>query len=237
MTGPGEGGSQHPIPLEGAAAPPDDPAAEEWPEPVPGPELPPEDNPALDIPPTKVTGNEPPPPDPLSWGLGQEDVREPNNTKWWAAVMAAAILVVVGVITFTLVATGGNKAKPPLRPPADTVPAPLHSSAVPPPVVGSPGLIIPTNQMSFTGDICQTGGLLHLIVALRGIAPASSVRMDFTGPGLPQTLTFTANPGETFGTNFPVHGAGQWSDTVVSVNGKPVSSSLDGSHEGTSWQC
>jgi hypothetical protein len=214
----------------------------------------------LALPPTKVDGVGPPEPWPL---IGPHDLDENREEKgkwnYFGALLAAALLVLGVGIGFWLVAGNGGKkpAAKPLAPPADTtVPRPVNTIPAPrrratpttPTTVAlnvipaTPGggallVIVPTNFMSFTGDPCHGGGLLHLSVALGNIAPNTSVKMAFTGPGLPPTLTFTQSPGQTFATAFPVSGAGQWSDDIVSVGGKSLPGGQAGVHEGTSWQC
>jgi hypothetical protein len=109
---------------------------------------------------------------------------------------------------------------------------PTAIGVIPPP--GFTNVIIAKNVGSIIGNVCQ-GGTLHLSWTLVGIAPATQVVIALNGRGLPPQLTFRASPNEPFGRDFPVSGAGQWSDTILSIGGKPPPAS--GSHDLIPVQC
>jgi hypothetical protein len=109
---------------------------------------------------------------------------------------------------------------------------PTAIGVIPPP--GFTNVIIAKNVGSIIGNVCQ-GGTLHLSWTLVGIAPATQVVIALNGRGLPPQLTFRANPNEPFGRDFPVSGAGQWADTILSIGGKPPPAS--GSHDLIPVQC
>jgi hypothetical protein len=97
-------------------------------------------------------------------------------------------------------------------------PTPSTPSTVPPP----PGVVIAHNELGWaqTENICQ-GATMSLAVTIVGIPAGTAIQLKLTGPGLPASLTFQANPGQQFVRAFPVRGPATWTDQIVSIGGKP----------------
>jgi hypothetical protein len=128
-------------------------------------------------------------------------------------------------VATTLPAASTPPESPPTSPP---------TAVTPPSPPGALGVTIPHNGLSFVGDVCQ-GGTLDLSVTVLGITAGSVVVIKLSGAGLPSRLTFHANPGQPFGQDFPIRGAGVWSDEVISIAGHPPPSA--GAKVTAPWQC
>ena len=57
---------------------------------------------------------------------------------------------------------------------------------------------------------------------IKGAPAGAKVVIDLTGPGLPSQVTLTVGANGAVSDDLPITGSGNWTDTVVSVNGKPV---------------
>ena len=110
------------------------------------------------------------------------------------------------------------------------------------PPADSPGqtsgaVIIAQNELGWdtTANICQ-GATMHLFVTIDGIPPGTPVNVNLSGPGLPASTSFQANPGQQVEENFPgVSGPGTWTTQITSIGGQPPPTS--GSVESSSAQC
>ena len=160
-----------------------------------------------------------------------------GQTRWWPVALGVAVLIIAAIIGIAVgtsgssapslashgsATTGGSSLKAP------TPLTPTGSS-------GSPGVIIATNQLSFSGDVCHGGGTLALVLKIEGIAPGTPVQLTLSGPGVPPTVTLQANPGQQTGETFAIQGAGVWGDNIVSIGGRTPPS--DGAHVQGPVQC
>jgi hypothetical protein len=168
------------------------------------------------------------------------DAPAKSNAKLVALAVAGAVVVLVVVIV--AIASGGSSSKSTTPTFSISLPrSPLttltggSSNVIPPPPPGASNVIISKNGAYILGDICQ-GGTLQYNWLLVGIAPNTPVVVDFTGRGLPASITFRANSNENVTRSYPVApGAGQWTDKIISIGGKPPPTS--GSFDLTPVQC
>ncbi|HET9728657.1 MAG TPA: hypothetical protein VFR41_04505 [Acidimicrobiia bacterium] len=147
----------------------------------------------------------------------------PNANRRLVLIGAIAALVVIIIIVAIVVGGGSGTSKSRLPTTRISVPRlPITQATTPP---GFTNILIATNEGSLTGNPCQVGGL-RFTWKIAGIAPRTVVVVKFTGRGLPPHLSFLANPNEPFmSPTFPITGAGQWTDTIVSIGTQPPPSS------------
>ena len=110
--------------------------------------------------------------------------------------------------------SSGAKPKPLIpRVPAKTVPAPAPAAQ--------------TEVSLSIGLGTLDAGRLPLLFTVQAQPSATgelTVKLDFTGPGLPASDTFSVAPGKSVTHTFTV-GCGSWKVRVASVNGKAVDAS------------
>jgi hypothetical protein len=136
---------------------------------------------------------------------------------WKTAGGLAAAVLLLGLLLFVLFSHRGSS-----NPAASTG---SHLPTTPTSPVTQPGtssnlILIPNNTLAFVGDVCK-GGTLHLSWTLTGIVPNTAVVVHMSGRGLPSSVTYQANPGQPFGQDFPISGAGTWGTAIVSIAGRP----------------
>jgi hypothetical protein len=104
-------------------------------------------------------------------------------------------------------------------------------------------VLIATNAITFgqattfdPAKTCREGGTVTFTWKIVGISPNTPVAAQLTGPGVTSPLTFVASSDVpvTRSFHFPP-GGGSWSDTIVTIGGKPPPSS--GAHVSTVVQC
>jgi hypothetical protein len=124
--------------------------------------------------------------------------------------------------------TGGNKTA--TRPTTPATPA----------TPTAPNVIIAGNELGWSQtnpNICN-GGTIRLTITIDGIAAATPVAVKLSGPGLPSSLTLTANSGVQVGKDFAVpalKGSVTWTSDIVSIGGETPPSS--GAHAAAFAQC
>jgi hypothetical protein len=176
-----------------------------------------------------------------------ETPKKPPSRAWLMVASIGAVLLVGAAAIYVALSAGSTTSRPRTVANGNSFSAtaiqdlPTTAATRSPTVIGvvpaPPGftnVIIAKNVGAITGNVCQTG-TLHLSWTLIGIAPATPVVIALNGRGLPPELIFQANPNQPFGRDYPVSGAGQWSDTIVSIAGKPPPAS--GSHDMIPVQC
>jgi len=151
----------------------------------------------------------------------------------WTRTILIMVLVVAaitaGIVVGFAVSSDGSTSKasttgPSVSPPGATTP--IISGATGPSSGGVAGLTVARNEITFgtpaeAGQVCHGGGTLTITVLVDGVPANTPVALRLSGPGLPAGFTFDTQPNTPTVRSFPVSGAGQWSDDIVSIGGQP----------------